>query len=206
MAGPSRLYLVRHGQTDLNRDRRFRGMSEAALNADGRLEAQGAARLLAGSGVEAVHTSPVERSRETAEITAGRIGARVQVNEGIIDIDYGDWQGLTVEEVTARFGPAMIRSWRDDPGGFSFPGGESMESVRERLGPCLLELVADPGGAVAAVTHMAVLKVCFLVTMGLGWGWFWKIGIDSGSVSLFTYTPREGYVMQYWNRLPEPAD
>ena len=203
MKEPSKLYLVRHGETDLNRDRRFRGMSDAPLNEQGRLEAQGAGRLLSGRGVSVIHTSPVRRAIETAEIIAGEIGAGVAINQGLSDIDYGEWQGFTVEEVREKFGEGTLESWMQDPGGFTFPGGESMPDVRARLEPALLGIVREnPGGTVAAVSHLAVLKVCFIIMMGVESGWFWKLGLDNGSVGLFSYEEETGFMLHSWNCLP----
>jgi broad specificity phosphatase PhoE len=206
MLKPTRLYLVRHGQTDLNRDRRFRGMSDVPLNDAGRAEALGAARILAGSGVTRIFTSPIRRSVETAHIIERETGARVAEYPRLTDIDYGGWQGLTVEEVIDRFGREAIESWRRDPGSFRFPGGDSMREVRERVGPALESLVQEsPGDAIAAVTHMAVLKVCFLALMELPFDWFWKVGIDNGSVSMFTHGPESGFVLEQWNRPALPC-
>jgi broad specificity phosphatase PhoE len=203
MNDPARLYLVRHGQTDLNRDRRFRGLADAPLNEAGKYEAAGAAKSLAGSGLSHIYTSPVPRAAETATAIAVTTGARVETDDALIDIDYGDWQGLTVEEVGERFGNEQLESWRRDPGAFTFPGGDSMESVRERVRPALLRLVTEPHeGAVAAVSHLAVLKVCFVALMDLDMGYFWRIGLDNGSVSLFTWTPERGFVLERWNEPP----
>lgn len=204
---PARLYLVRHGQTDLNRDRRFRGMSRAPLNASGRVEAACAAEILSRASIEAVHASPMPRSLETAEVISGVAGSPVRPDERFTDIDYGLWQGLTVEEVAERFGGEAIESWKRDPGSFTFPGGDSMADVRDRVEPALEGLAGEyAGGAVAAVTHMAVLKVCFLAAMGLSFEWFWRIGIDNGSVSLFTRTGDSGFVLEWWNRLPSDGE
>lgn len=181
-------------------------MSDVPLNASGRAEATGAASILEGASIDAIHTSPVPRSRQTADIISSVVGSPVVPDEGLTDIDYGRWQGLSVEEVTERFGGDAIESWKRDPGSFTFPGGESMGGVRERMEPALLGLVGGyPGGAVAAVTHMAVLKVCFLVTMGLSFDWFWRIVIDNGAVSQFTFTEEAGFVLHWWNRLPAAA-
>ena len=196
--------MVRHGETDLNRDRRFRGMSEAPLNEQGRLESKGAARMLSNRGITSVYTSPVRRAAETAEIIAGEIGAGVVINDGLIDIDYGEWQGLTVDEVQGKFGREMLESWMQDPGRFAFPGGESMQDVHSRLEPTLLGIVREnPGGNVTAVSHLAVLKVCFTVMMGVELGWFWKLGLENGSVGLFSYNEENGFTLQSWNCLPE---
>jgi broad specificity phosphatase PhoE len=205
MVQPVKLYLVRHGQTDLNRDRRFRGLSDTSLNEQGRKEAAGSAVLLAGSGVAAIHSSPVPRALETAGIIAGATAARVETNEGFTDIDYGRWQGLTVEEVAERFGQDAIESWKREPGAFIFPGGEAMAAVRDRLGPALEGVVTGGETSVAVVSHLAVLKICFLVLMELPFEYFWKLGVDNGSVSKFSYTPAGGFAMEWWNRAPAVA-
>jgi broad specificity phosphatase PhoE len=200
-----RLYLVRHGQTDLNRDSRFRGFTDAPLNARGRLEAAGAAAVLHGSGIEVIYSSPMPRALQTAEIISEAVGAPVEIDEGFTDIDYGEWQGLTVEEVAQRFGREALETWMRDPAGFTFPGGDSMRSVGDRLGPALERVSSAGAGAAAAVSHLAVLKVCLIVAMGLDFEYFWRLGLDNGSVSLFSRAPGSGFVLESWNRAPEVA-
>lgn len=205
MEKPVRLYLVRHGQTALNRDDRFRGLTDAPLTGLGRLEAAGAGAVLDGSGVSVVHSSPIPRALETARIIADLRGARVEPEESFTDIDYGEWQGLTVEEVARRSGPHMLEFWKRDPAAFVFPGGDSMHSVRERVGPALKRVVSAEDEGVAVVSHLAVLKVCFLVAMELPFEYFWKVGLGNGSVSLFTHTREGGFVLEWWNRAPGVA-
>jgi probable phosphoglycerate mutase len=203
MPEPVKLYLIRHGQTDLNRDKRFRGLSDAPLNDEGKYEAVGAAKLLVEAGLSNIYTSPVRRAAETATAIAVTTGARMETDQNFTDIDYGEWQGLTVEEVRERYGGAELEKWRLDPGSFTFPDGEGMRSVRERLQPALLRVVEmSPTGAIAVVSHLAILKICFVVLMDLDMGYFWKIGLDNGSSSLFEYTPRGGFKLERWNQPP----
>ena len=203
MTEPVRLHLVRHGQTDLNRDKRFRGLSGAPLNGRGRREAAGAGATLSGSRVTLIRSSPVPRALETAGIIGDSIGARIVSDDGFTDIDYGKWQGLTVEEVAERFGPSAIESWRRDPGSFVFPDGDSMRDVRERLGEAVRRAVSGGEESVAVVSHLAVIKICFLVTMELPFEYFWKTDIENGSVSRFAYTPERGFLLEWWNREPD---
>lgn len=202
MSELTRVYIVRHGETDLNKDRRFRGLADIPLNEKGRLQASNAA-LLISDDPAAIHTSPLKRAVETAEIISGIKNCGVIEDRFFIDIDYGDWQGLTVEEVEERFGEEPITCWLKDPGSFRFPAGESMVEVRDRLRPGFERLVSMyRGKSVAVVTHMAVIKVCFLVLLELDFHWFWKIDIDNGSVSLFSHRDGSGFVLHWWNRLP----
>ena len=205
MGERGRIFLVRHGQSDLNREGRFRGLADAPLNEVGRKEAAGAAAILDGSGVSVVYTSPVPRALETAEIVAGSIGAAVAEEEDFTDVDYGEWQGLTVEEVEQRFGRSMLESWKRDPGAFTFPRGDSMRSVQSRLGPAIERAVASSDGNVAVVSHLAVLKLCFLIIMELPIDYFWKIDVYNGSVSMFSHGADGVSRLEWWNRAPEIA-
>jgi len=196
----TKLFLVRHGQTDLNRDKRFRGMTDAPLNQAGREEVSGAARVLEREGLQAIYTSPLPRTIETSRIISDVTGCPVEPDDRFIDIDYGSWQGLTVEEVERKFGAEQMDKWVLDPGSFEFPGGDSMAEVRNRVEPALTAVVEKGNpGSVLVVSHLAVLKVCFLALMNLGFDQFWKIVIDNGSVSRFEYAPENGFVMDYWN-------
>ena len=191
---------MRHGQTDLNKDKRFRGMTDAPLNQAGREEVSAAAKVLEREGLQVLYTSPLPRTIETASIIAGATGCRVEPDDRFIDIDYGDWQGLTVEEALREFGAQQMDRWALDPGSFEFPGGNSMAEVRNRVEPALTAVIEKGNpSSVAVVSHLAVLKVCFLALMDLGFEQFWKIAIDNGSVSRFEYTPENGFVMEYWN-------
>jgi phosphoserine phosphatase len=198
------LFLVRHGQSDLNREGRFRGLTDAPLNEVGRNEAAGAAAILDGSGVGLIYTSPVPRALQTAEIIAGSIHAPVKEENGFTDVDYGEWQGLTVQEVRQRFGRAMIDSWKRDPEGFTFPGGDSIRSVESRLSPALMR-AANSDRNVAVVSHLAVLKLCFLIIMELPVDYFWRIDVYNGSVSMFSMGPDDVLRLEWWNRAPEIA-
>lgn len=203
MPEPVKLYLIRHGQTDLNRDMRFRGHADAPLNDAGKYEAVGAAKLLVGAELSRIYTSPMPRAAQTATAIAVTTGARVETDDDFADIDYGLWQGLTVEEVAERFGQSALDAWREDPGSFVFPEGESMASVRDRLEPALFRVAStENDGAVAVVSHLAVLKISFVILMGLDMGYFWKVALDNGASSLFNYQPEKGFALVRWNQPP----
>jgi broad specificity phosphatase PhoE len=200
-----RLFLLRHGQSDLNREGRFRGLTDSPLNEVGREEAAGAAAILDGCGVSVVYTSPIRRALQTAEIVAGSVHAAVEQEEGFTDVDYGKWQGLTVQEVEQRFGRSMLESWKRDPEGFTFPDGDSIRSVQSRLVPAIGRAAAG-GESVAVVSHLAVLKLCFLIIMELPIDYFWKIELYNGSVSMFSHGPDDDFRLELWNRAPRVAN
>ncbi len=175
-------------------------MTDATMNQAGREEVSAAARVLEREGLQVIHTSPLPRTIETSRIISDITGCPVEPDDRFIDIDYGNWQGLTVEEVEREFGVEQMDRWVLDPGSFEFPGGDSMAEVRNRVEPALTAVVEKGNpSSVAVVSHLAVLKVCFLALMDLGFEQFWKIVIDNGSVSRFEYTPENGFTLKYWN-------
>lgn len=202
-----KLFLIRHGQTNLNRDLRFRGFTDAPLNEDGRLEAAGAALLLENSGIKTLFSSPMPRAVETASIIARDIGCSVKVDESFIDVDYGDWQGLTVEDVINKYGRSTLESWKKEPDNFKFPGGDSVTGVHDRLAPALIDAAeSQEDGNVGIVSHLLILKLCFLVALDLSYDWFWRITLDNGSVGIFQYEPGEGFILESWNCLPSRSE
>lgn len=204
MREPTRLYLVRHGQTDLNREGRFRGLADAPLNEAGRAEAAAAARLLRGRDIELILTSPVPRSVQTAEAIAEATGAPVEVDPGFTDVDYGRWQGLTIPEASERY-PREMSLWKRDPGSFRFPGGDSMAEVSDRLSAAIARAAGSGKRSVAVVSHLAVIKACFSIALGLDLKCFWSLNLDNGAVSLFEHRDG-GFVLEWWNRPGDDRD
>ena len=112
------LLLVRHGETDWNRDRRFQGHADPPLNETGREQANALAEELAGEEIELVYTSDLQRARETAQIVGARLGAGVVPLPALREIDVGEWQGLTWPEIEQRF-PEGARLWHEQGHGGS---------------------------------------------------------------------------------------
>ena len=96
----TRIILVRHGETEWNRVGRFRGRADVSLNGTGLFQAQATGRRIADEWRPvAIYSSPLSRAARTAEAVAWHFDLRIQIDTGLIDIDYGEWQGLTPDEV-----------------------------------------------------------------------------------------------------------
>ena len=158
------ILLARHGETDWNRELRFQGRADPALNELGRRQARELADRLAGLGVDAVYTSPLARARETAEIVAERIGAPVEVDEELSEVDVGEWQGLTRAEIEERF-PEAFRRWiAHGPG---WEQGETYEQMTERIGRALDRIARrHPRGTVLVVTHGGPVRAAYVLANG----------------------------------------
>ena len=164
---PTRLILVRHGQTALTAAKRFSGsdVDGPPLDAAGREQAAQAARALAGSDAAAVVASPILRARETAQIVAVEIGLEVSVDEGWRECAFGKWDGLTFAEVGERY-PVELAAWLSSPEAAP-PGGEPLDAMVRRVAAARDRTLARyPGQAVVVVTHSMPVRA--LVRLGLG--------------------------------------
>ena len=184
------IILVRHGQTEWNREERFRGRADLSLDETGIRQAEAAAERLASSGATTIYSSPLRRTLMTAEPIAAKLGLTVQLLEGLIDIDYGDWQGLSTQEALAEDSDLYHR-WREHPHEARFPRGEGLQEVRERVTSAIDQVVAEHADeTVILVSHVVVCKVFICVVLGLGNSHFWQIGQDVNAIN--TIGMREG--------------
>jgi len=160
---PTTLVLVRHGETDWNRERRFQGHADTPLNDSGRRQAGELAALLRSDGLSAVYTSPLRRAKETASVVAAELGLDAHELEELREIDVGDWQGLTIDEVRTRYPEQLDVAWRS-----GWPNGETHEELSARVLPALLELDRRHGGEhVLGVTHAGPIRVALAAAAGL---------------------------------------
>lgn len=184
-----RLFLVRHGETKWNREEVFRGKIDVELNERGREQARLTAQALAGLKLAAVYASPLSRAQETARIIAGPHGLPVGIMEGLIDLDYGNWQGLSHLEVRERY-PDLYREWASRPHNVRFEGGESLDDVRRRALAALQEIAERHRGQnVVAVGHRVVNKVLLLAFLGLDNSHFWGIKQDTCAINVIEFHP-----------------
>jgi broad specificity phosphatase PhoE len=178
-----RMLLLRHAETDWNRERRFQGWRDTPLSATGREQAESAARLLAASPLAAVWSSPLGRARETAAIIAAPHKLPVRESEAFKEMGFGSWEGLTREEVRERF-PDAHRAWAETPREAAWPGAETLEAVRARALAGLDELrAAHEGQTVCLVSHGITARVLILEALGLGLDRLWSIQLSSTGIS-----------------------
>jgi len=178
------IYLVRHGQTDWNRDLIYRGRTEIKLNETGIKQAGLIGKAFAGEKVGGIFSSPLERAVKTAEIVGSVLGIKPVVDEGLIDIDYGKWTGKGLKEIEKSF-PEELQKWIAGPQGFRFPGGESLRIVRRRVVKAIERLSRKPDSRIMLVSHLAVLKVAVTALLDIGGAGFWRIKLDTGGISEF---------------------
>jgi probable phosphoglycerate mutase len=162
----TRLFLVRHGATQLTAENRFSGAVGVDLSDEGRRQVQCLARRLADDAITAVYASPLSRTVETAEILAKLHGLTLVRRDGLREISHGRWEGLTRSEVEERF-PGEYEEWESDPFTFAPDGGESGLAVLARALPVVREIVlAHQGKNVLVVSHKATLRLILSSLLG----------------------------------------
>ena len=189
-AVPIPIILVRHGQTAWNKEERFRGRADLPLDDFGIRQAEAAANKLANCGAKAIYSSPLQRTIMTAEPIAARLGLTVQPLEGLIDIDYGGWQGLSTQEALENDSD-LYQRWISSPQDIIFPDGEGLKDVRHRIAG-VIEMVLSKYSdqTVILVSHIVVCRIFICAVLGLDNSHFWQIGQDVNAIN--TIGLREG--------------
>jgi broad specificity phosphatase PhoE len=159
MAETRILYVVRHGQTEWNAWGRMQGRLDSPLTALGRRQAEGHGQTLRSlGGVDAVVVSPLGRTRETAALVNAHLSAPLRYEDALMERDCGEWSGLTMDEIAARY-PDSWRVRSEDPYHHRPPGGENLEDMRERVRACLGDLLGGSARRLAVVTHGVMSRV-----------------------------------------------
>ncbi len=181
---PTRLLLLRHGQTELSVQRRYSGRGNPALSEVGRRQADAAARYLAQrGGIAAVVSSPLQRAYDTAATAAKALGLDVTVDDDLIETDFGAWDGLTFAEAAER-DPVLHTRWLRDTS-TTPPGGESFDEVLDRVLRVRERMVAAHQGAtVLVVSHVTPIKMLLRLALDAGPGILYRLHLDLASLSI----------------------
>jgi len=170
-----RLLLLRHGETAWNRERRFQGWTDTPLSEAGLAQAEAAARELKEHALAAVYASPLQRARDTAALIAAPHGLEVETDPDFKEVSFGQWEGLTVDEVRER-DAALYEAWVETPHLVFPPEGESLAEARLRVLAGLERLRAGhPDAVVCLVAHGIPVRILILEALGLGLDRIWSL-------------------------------
>lgn len=185
------IILVRHGETDWNAGGVFRGHEDVRLNANGIAQADATAEALKDRVFEAIYSSPLKRSLVTARRIALPHEIEVRVKDGIVDINYGVWQGLKESTVKEKH-PVAYKRWTDTSWKVKFPGGESTKKAWKRVNTALREILFTHGtGTIVIVSHRIPLKFMTAYLLGKSFKEFHSVRHDPCAISVFEIQERE---------------
>jgi probable phosphoglycerate mutase len=202
-----RLLFVRHAPTAWNLDGRYQGRTDTPVGAVGAGAARRIAEALRGTDVDLVVTSPLRRAIDTAEVIAAALGGvRSVVDDRLVEIAFGDWEGLTQDEIRVRW-PAALRAWKRAPQSTRFPGGESLRDAEERVRDFLRtppwrgeKLVRG----VVAVSHAGPIRLARLLAERRPLAQFREVPVATVTAQEFRWSASEGLAPHHSS--PPPQD
>jgi 2,3-bisphosphoglycerate-dependent phosphoglycerate mutase len=191
------LIVIRHGETEWNRERRMQGTTDTRLSDLGRVQAQALGRRLASREFVALYSSNLSRARQTAEAIAVLTGRDVVTDPRLQERRFGIFEGLLAAEIRTRYPEEHARFASRDPD-YEVPGGESASAFTARCLGCLSEIAGRHSGEeVVVVTHGLVLDSLYRAAHGLGHGEPRPLPLINASVNLFGYG-RNAWRMVLW--------
>jgi probable phosphoglycerate mutase len=187
--GP-RLLLVRHGETQWNRETRFQGQIDVPLNETGQRQSQQAAEFLQAIPIDHAVSSPMLRPKETAEIILQyHPQVQLELNSDLVEINHGLWEGKLESEIRQDY-PELLKDWQRTPETVQMPDGENLEQVWERAiaaWQAIVQTAAESAGITLVVAHDAINKAILCSILGLRPEQFWSFKQGNGAVSVIDY-------------------
>ncbi|MBF8299374.1 MAG: alpha-ribazole phosphatase [Dehalococcoidia bacterium] len=197
-SGLGKWYLVRHAKTAWNAQGRIQGHSESHLEAEGLAQAERLAARLSSVSFHAAYSSDMARTKATvAAILSGR-QVPLEITQELRELSYGQWEGMTHQEVGAAFGQEYQEYLRGDVG-FAPPGGESAVQLLERLGPFKERLLSSHAGQdLLLVAHGGTIKGLLILLMDMPADLFWRFSVGHASISVIN-TYKDTATLERWN-------
>lgn len=213
MASITILFLIRHGENEYVATHRLAGRTPAVhLNEKGRQQADGLVKLLDGQPLDAIFSSPLERCRETAAPLAAARSLPLHDLPGILEVDYGAWQGQDLRELSKLPEWQQVQHY---PSIFRFPGGETLREVQARSVAAIERIGADHAGQIVAVfSHGDVIRTTLAHFLGVPLDLFQRIAIGTASISVLAFQDGRPMVLgmnylaempRFAHKQPEPA-
>jgi len=183
-----RLILVRHGETDWNREYRVQGHSDIPLNEAGRAQAEAIARALKDKSVEVIYTSPQQRALGTAQAINRFHQVDLIALDGLKELDVGDLDGLHSPDMKTKY-PDFFQIWTTDATSTRPPGGESLPELQDRVwGSVQSILEENHPDSVIIVSHFFALLTLLCKVLDLSLSEFRRLSISVGSISILELT------------------
>lgn len=184
-----RLILIRHGETERNRQRRVQGRSDVAMNRVGRGQAEAIALALRGEKIQALYSSPLQRCLVTARAISRLLGVAIEVEPGLQELNTGELDGLTAEEIASRYG-SFWQQWHSNQLGWAqFPGGETLAEAQQRAWAAIQGIKERHGqGTVLVVGHQFIIMVIVLQALELDLSHFRKLRpLANGALTILDF-------------------
>ncbi len=185
--GTTRILLIRHGETNWNREGRFQGQMDIPLNDTGILQAQKTAQLLASTKIHQIISSPLKRPYQTAQAILEQHPVSIQTIDALQEISHGTWEGKLHAQVETEY-PGQLDRWATAPETVQMPEGEDLVMVWKRATQAWVEILERATGTTTVVVaHDAINKAILCQLVGLGPPAFWRFKQGNGAVTVIDY-------------------
>ena len=193
-------YLVRHGETDWNRDGIIQGQSDPPLNERGIEAARSLGRRIAPYGLTAAYSSDLARASETAKVILEGRPVPAQTDRDLREFSYGEWEGMTLDEARSLEPGVFDRQLGVGNGDFAAPQGETTAQLLGRVRRFYARTIErhDPEENLLIVTHGGPVRALLVLLLGLPREYFWRVRVDLGSLSIIS-NHTGGRVLEVWN-------
>lgn len=197
------IYVIRHGETDWNKNHRFQGQTDIKLNETGREQAIRLRPLMQQLEIESVYSSTLSRAYETAELATQEIKISIQKDERLRETNVGAAEGLTMDELLQKFGPDSLTKWRSYEErllDYSFENGESKRQMMFRVRQVFLDIAQNSNrGSIAVFSHGMVMRA---MTFIFGEGLPWDVQhFANGSVHHFVWSDDNPEMLLYKSKI-----
>ena len=183
----TKVIFIRHGQTEWNVTGRYQGQSDVKLTEEGKKQAEKLADNFPVAKVDAVYASDLCRAMVTAETIANKFGLKVQAESAFRELSFGDWEGLTYQQIVDKWEDAMA-NFLQHPDVLEIPGGESFPAVQQRAMKRLNELIEKHDGqTIVVVAHGAVLRTMLTAALHMPLQYLWSIRQFNTAVNIVRY-------------------
>ncbi len=176
------LYIVRHGETEWNKNHKYQGQKDVKLNKTGKKQARLSAEALADVDLEAVCSSDLSRARKTAERIAEKHQLEVKSYADLQEIDFGEWEGKSYQEIIEEE-KQRFDAWLNNPGSTSPPAGENMDDLQQRVCKAFAQILQLSAAKIAVVAHGGTIRAYLLHLLGMPLKNYTRLHFDNAGIS-----------------------
>ncbi len=182
-----KIYLIRHGETEWNKQLRYQGQKDVPLNDEGHRQAMLLARFLEKENIEVIYSSPLLRARETAMVITSKRDIKLQLEEGFLEINFGEWEGRRYTDLNEEQ-RQVAACWYNTPESVCIPGGEPFLAFRQRILNTYNHIIkTNKDKNIGIITHAGVIRVIISSVLEMPEGILARLRLSPASLSIVLY-------------------
>ncbi len=192
-----KIYLVRHGETNWNREGRTQGRSDSELTPRGLMQAQELAKALKTEGIQEIYCSSLKRAALTGEIISKTLKIPIYYTDELMELGFGKWEGLTLKEIKEKY-PRQLDSWHQQPHMANIPDGEELRAAQQRIFHYINTLIENSKlDTLLIVSHGTIIKLYLMAFLEMNLSQFYKLKQDNCALNVIEFKERGPVLIKY---------